>query len=165
MHGSSRWAVKCVCTGRCRALTPAQHAAAAWVFVREGTANGYSRGCCTRALFVPGRREAPAVPQCAHTFHSTCTDTRTVVTHTHGLPHCFFLTTRRVLGGYSRGTHGHALEQSAQGSGSTEYQQARGYCKRYRVPHGAGPQLLQGGAGSSQRALGTCFLAGAPDWY
>jgi len=46
---------------------PAQHAVAAWVFVREGTAHGYSRGCCTRALFVPGRRKALQPRRSAHT--------------------------------------------------------------------------------------------------
>ncbi len=38
-----------------------------WVFVPEGTAHGYSRGCCTCALFVPGRRKSLQPCRGAHT--------------------------------------------------------------------------------------------------
>ena len=58
-----------------------------------------------------------------------------------------------LLAGYSEGTRGvltgPCVEPSARGSGRrraghsqrgrTEYEHARGYCQRYRVPHGAGP--------------------------
>ncbi len=83
MHGSSRCARKCLCTGPCRALTPAQHAVAG-VFVREGTGHGYSKGvlhaCPLRARATTG---APAVPQCAHTVYGTCTHTRKVPSDSH----------------------------------------------------------------------------------
>jgi hypothetical protein len=62
-----------------------------------------------------------------------------------------------LLAGYSEGTRGvltgPCVEPSARGSGRrraghsqrvlTEHEHARGYCQRYRVPHGAAP--LQGG--------------------
>ena len=114
MHGSSGCAVKCVCTGPCRALTPAHHAVAASAFVREGTANGYSRGvlhaCPLRARATTG---APAVPQCARTFHGTCTDTRKVTTDSHAPTSAARVRAQRG------GTANH-----------TEYPRALGHCRR-----------------------------------
>ncbi len=213
------------------------------------------RGYCTRVLegvlhACPLRARAtkgtPAVPQCAHTFHGTCTDTRKVTSashararaarararrwkrhlrgaRTHGLaertervctyhgthgtaapigyytlsqagsestrrglaavrPSCalgsgaatrgprrlaygtrtvvgamvrllhYSQGTRRVLAGYS---WARAWNDMGRGSGTgrarhshrgrTEHEHARGYCQRYRVPHGAG-QLRRGAA-------------------
>jgi hypothetical protein len=56
-----------------------------------------------------------------------------------------FQTTRRVLGGYSRGTHGPVRGTLCAGQWNgpcgvlTEYEHAMGYCERYRVRHGAAP--------------------------
>ncbi len=71
--------------------------------------------------------------------------TRTVVGAMVRLPE-YSQGTRRGLAGYSRarawtGMRGAAEQGRARHPprGRTEHEHARGYCKRYRVPHGAGP--------------------------
>jgi hypothetical protein len=61
-----------------------------------------------------------------------------------------FLTTHRVLGGYSRGTHGPVrgmiwggvVEGDVRGTrnGDAEHEHAKEYCIRYRIPNGDGPK-------------------------
>ncbi len=72
-----------------------------------------------------------------------------------------------LLAGYSEGTRGvltsPCVERSARGSGTgrarhsqrgrAEHEHARGYCERYRVPHGAGP-LAGAAAGVLTAACG-----------
>ena len=70
------------------------------VFVREGTGHGYSRGCCTRALFVPGRRKVLQPCRSAHTpsmVHVHILES-SLATHTHGP------VLRRYAHGGGRGT-------------------------------------------------------------
>jgi hypothetical protein len=56
------------------------------VFVREGTGHGHSRGCCTRALFVPGRRKVlqPCRSAQPPSIVRVRILERSLATHTHG---------------------------------------------------------------------------------
>jgi hypothetical protein len=113
-----------------RKVASDSHARTRAARVRARWRKGHLRGARTHGLAKRTER--------VRTYHGT---------HGTAAPIRYYLFSqrgRRVLGGDSRGSGRRRAGHSQRGR--TEYEHARGYCQRYRVPHGAGP--LQGAAAS-----------------
>jgi hypothetical protein len=151
-----------LCSGmRMHRSVPRTHASTA----RGGRMGLRPRGHCTRVLegvlhACPLRARAmkgtPAVPQCAHTFHGTCTHTRKLTSDSHAPTRAARVRARRWKGPL-RGARTQGLAKRT------------GRIRTYNgtARHGGAdgvPPLLAAGSESTRRGLASTAIVGAGEW-